>query len=479
MAESSDQDENLTLPSIFVGTVTAAVGFLYSRLLHQSIVLLWESLPRYLAAMTATATIATNANILNPVYFIPAMLTTGGLVIGLLSARFPDTFMVSDFVTAFSKRRPTKLPSSKLNLLPLLGMSLLTSAFGFSKGPEAPMVCAGGLIGASMARFIFGDEDDNDLKKRRHQDTLAFAGAAGTLTAFMGIPIAGSIFALEMIRPNEGLRQGEKSLPPSVIASLAALFLLRGVLSPTTLVGGHFSYGTLGDIQGRTLLSVAVGAGLGGALVGTAFHRIVSGLKKVFWYPNKTSSGPRRTIIVKTIIGLMVGCLGIFYPQVLLFGEGSLQSMIDGQVTAFSATSHGFAQLISKHALVNPHIPFASWTAGLQIFVAKFFAIALTAAGKFPGGIIFPLFYAAAPLAHAFTNVLPSGVLPIAVMCLMSATQASATRTPLASALILSLTASSQTDLSVMLPATLVASYLSVYLSRKFSRKAYFDYDEE
>ena len=47
------------------------------------------------------------------------------------------------------------------HLLPLLLLSLVTSTFGFSVGPEAPMVCAGGLIGASLSRRFYGSSLKN------------------------------------------------------------------------------------------------------------------------------------------------------------------------------------------------------------------------------------------------------------------------------------------------------------------------------
>jgi H+/Cl- antiporter ClcA len=72
-----------------------------------------------------------------------------------------------------------------------------------------------------------------------------------------------------------------------------------------------------------------------------------------------------------------------------------------------------------------------------------------------------------------------SHLIPVAAMCTMSATQASATRTPLASALILAMTASGSTDLSVLLTPLLISSYLSIYVSNLLSKKSYFHYREE
>jgi H+/Cl- antiporter ClcA len=457
--------------SIAVGVITAAMGFLYGKVLGLSVSTIWSTVPSLLLQKMGS---------INPTLFITGTCTLGGLMMGILSSKLSSTFAVSDFVSAFSQVPADTLPSSKVHLLPLLLLSLVTSSFGFSVGPEAPMVCAGALVGASLAKYWYGK--DGALSKSR-QETLAYAGAAGALTAFMGIPIAGSIFALELTRSNAGISQaGDKALSPSILASVAALAVIRGLLVPSKTVGGHFSYGAVGALSGRAMMTTAVVCGVGGALVGTVFHKLVSQLKDVAWPSSSGGKGKislKRQVLVKTVIGLLVGIISSNYPQTLFWGEGSLQCMLDGQATAFGATKHGLSDILTSASKVNPSLPFSSAAAAFQVGLAKLFAIALACAGKFPGGIIFPLFFAAAPMAHASCAYLGlQQVLPVAVMCLMAATQASVTRTPLATALILSLTASASTELSAMLPACLVSSYLGVYLSQQLSRNSYFHYNE-
>lgn len=467
---SIDKKGDRILPaSIAVGAITAAMGFMYGKVLGLAVNTIWTTLPNLILEKTGT---------LNPAYFITGVCSMGGLLMGLLSLKFNAAFTVADFVSAFSSAPTETLPSSGKNLLPLLLLSLVTSSFGFSVGPEAPMVCAGALIGASLSRKWYGREDTD--KSRRQQEILAYAGAAGALTAFMGIPIAGSIFALELTRSNAGLsKAGGKALSPAVLSSIAALVLIRGILAPTASVGGHFTYGTIGTLSGRAMMVTSVACGVGGALIGTMFHKLVHLMKKVAWRTKNKSESPwKRQLLVKSLIGLIVGIISTSYPQTLFWGEGSLQTVIDGQQTAFGTTKHGLSEVLTSAAIVNPSVPFANAAAAAQVGVAKLVAIALACAGKFPGGIIFPLFFAAAPIAHAFSSLLGPSLVPVAVFSLMAATQASVTRTPLATALILSLTASATTELSAMLPACLVSSYLGVYISREISKKSYFSYNE-
>ena len=51
------------------------------------------------------------------------------------------------------------------------------------------------------------------------------------------------------------------------------------------------------------------------------------------------------------------------------------------------------------------------------------------------------------------------------------------TTSPLATVFILTLSAARNTELSVMLPSCLIASYLGVFSSRLLSEKSYFSYN--
>lgn len=493
-AESDDEISKIVPASAAVGIITAAMGFIYGKALGWSVSTLWKKLPNIISTKFSCL-------VINPLYYITGVCTIGGLLVGCISSTFKSkSFTVAEFVSVFSastsqttKNENTRiLPRSRDSLFPLLLLSLLTSTFGFSVGPEAPMVCAGALVGASLARkwYKIEAEVDGGNDYYRAQKILAYAGAAGALTAFMGIPFAGSIFALELTRSNAGLTSAANgALSPAVVASIAAIILIRGILVPGKAIGGHFAYGSIGFLSGRAMIITALASGVGGAIIGTIFHKLVKILKSILWQPNNVNKKNipakkiirTREVLVKTIVGLFVGLLSSFYPQTMFWGEGSLQCMIDGQKTAFLATRHGLPNALTNIANVNPSLPFNNAYEAMQVGIVKLLSIALACAGKFPGGIIFPLFFSAAPIAHALGFVLggtANSLVPVMVMCLMAATQASVTRTPLATVLILSLSASATTELSIMLPACLVASYTGVWVSELLSKNTYFQYSE-
>lgn len=86
---------------------------------------------------------------------MPAVCTLGGALVGLLAANLRSTTM-PDFIG--TQNGQLSLPGIG-TLGPLLLLSLLTSTFGFSVGPEAPMVIAGALVGSAFSHRLFGAEE--------------------------------------------------------------------------------------------------------------------------------------------------------------------------------------------------------------------------------------------------------------------------------------------------------------------------------
>ena len=419
----------------------------------------------------------------------------------LSTLAFPNLFSAHDYVHILSRSEdsPSKVdefPSARRHLLPVLLLSLLTSISGFSLGPEAPMVTAGGLVGVSLARKYLQStsKSNSDEESASIEETLAYAGAAGTLTGFMNVPLAGPIFAMEMVGRDAGIAPfAAKSWSAAVAASLAGMVMVRGLLVPGASIGGHFTYGAkaaVGSLTGGETILASLGCGVGGAVVGALFHKTIASLKSVLWPAKSTTTKSQEkkypAIAKKLLVAVSIGLLSMLYPQTMFWGEGSLQCAVDGQCTPFAATPHGIPTMMMQFARVNPNLPFASGLDALQVGGAKFLAIALASAGGFPGGVIFPLLSSGASLAHALVASLQSWmpaassslVAALMVMSFMSATLTSITRTPLATVLIVAMTASGVTPLSVLLPGALLASYVSVWVSERLSTNSFFSYSD-
>jgi H+/Cl- antiporter ClcA len=352
--------------SIAAATTTAAMGLVYSQMLAVTRHLLWKTLP----AVLLIHDFGVVNEFINPFYFISAMLTTGGFLVGVLSSMMTSrndiVIRATDFVSATQAADEMLHPSS---ILPLLLLSLVTSAFGFSLSPEVAMIYAGGLVGATLSRRWFGTTGTKatPIKATAAADPiattrfLARAGAAGALASFVGLPIAASILALEiMIRPSSsssaaalsrgggggGASRGKAlSETASVVVGLV---LLRAFFIN---MAGSNSYG---DISGRAIMGTALLSSVMGAGLGAAFRKTVSFLQPLVWpigsnnstdessITKKAESSWKRIVAVKTAIGLFVGILSIYYPQTLFSGQEGLQTAIDGQRTSMMAISNKY-----------------------------------------------------------------------------------------------------------------------------------------
>ncbi|KAL7542472.1 hypothetical protein ACHAXR_011818 [Thalassiosira sp. AJA248-18] len=487
---------------MIVGVVASLIGYLYSKCMKTGFNLLWNTIPSVLfGGGNPSSRLCELLHQYPAAYIVLTMTLGGGLVATLSTLKFPNLFSAHDYVHILSRSEDDEstvdeFPQAR-TIFPVLLLSLLMSISGFSLGPEAPMVTAGGLVGVSIARkyIQYASKNGSVKKSSAIKEKLAFAGAAGTLTGFMNVPLAGPIFALEMVGRDAGISSlAAKSWTAALAASFTGMVFVRGGLVPNLGLGGHFTYGAkaaVGTLTGRDMVVASLGCGVGGAIVGTCFHKTVSFLKSVMWPAKSSSSNDQakkyQVIAKKTLVALAIGLLSTLYPQTMFWGEGSLQCAVDGQCTPFSATPHGIPSIMTQQlSRVNPNQPFTSGMAALQVGMAKFMAIALASAGGFPGGVIFPLLSNGASLGNALVSALSpvmslassSLVAPLMVMSFMAATLTSITRTPLATVLILALSASGMTQLSVLLPGVLMASYISVWVSEMLSNESFFSYSK-
>eukprot|EP00986_Skeletonema_menzelii_P000430 scaffold128_cov140-Skeletonema_menzelii.AAC.6 len=496
---SSSTSDNATSPTqeteapasitMIVGIASALVGYLYCKCLKIGFDLLWRQFP----SSNLSKAIPASKHIL-------CIMTLGGAIVATLSTLlFPTLFSAHDYVHVLSEEsdgddndtnKMDKFPGVK-KMFPLLGLSLLTSISGFSLGPEAPMVGAGSLVGVNLGRrYIKSKEksgDNSGINASKLEETFAYAGAAGALTGALNFPLAGPIFALEFTSRRAGLAGAAgKNWDAVMLASFAGMAVIRGLLAPTAHIGGHFTYrkAAIGLLHGREMVLAGLGVGVCGAVVGTCFHKSVSLLKNAIWSKKESS----RAVVIgkKVLLAMLIGYISTLFPQTMFWGEPSMQCMVDGQCTPFSATPHGIPAAMMQAARVNPNEPFASGSAALQVGLAKFSAIALASAAKFPGGVIFPLLSNGASLGHALVSalgpILPTAtsslVSPMMIMSFMASLLTSITRTPAASVLILAFTASGITPLSALLPGALMASYVSVWVSERLSKDSFFSYSE-
>ncbi|OGR24386.1 MAG: chloride channel protein, partial [Desulfobacterales bacterium RIFOXYA12_FULL_46_15] len=203
--------------------------------------------------------------------------------------------------------------------------SFLTIGSGGSAGPEAPVVMSGSAIGSNIAKFL----QLND----RQRTTLVGCGTAGAIAAIFNAPIAGLVFAIEVIL-------GEwkfVNIIPIAIAAVAGAQVSQSIIPENVLFTHHpFDVGFSDILPSLCLALIA-------ALVSVLFTKVL----------RQTGTLAKKTFFpfwIRAVMGgSVVGLIGIFFPVVLGEGYHYIQSMISGgfSLGLFLSFAAVFAKIIA------------------------------------------------------------------------------------------------------------------------------------
>jgi CIC family chloride channel protein len=241
-----------------------------------------------------------------------------------------------------------------LPLVRLLNVAMagLVLAFGGSVGPEGPMVQLGAVAG-SWSGQRFG------LTKANLQ-TVVRAGAAAGIAAGFRSPAGAVLLTLEVF----GARFDQDL---SAIAIAAGI----GYITRTAILGDEYPFRPPIDVHQVPLLGLLLVVplmGFAGAPIGHLFIRMFDGFKAMF---------PKRwPLAVKVGFGgLLVGVIGIWFPQVLSAGYP-----VVGQSITTGMAVHLFVILLLMK-MVATSITFGSGAVG------GLFAPTLTIGALFGGAV--------------------------------------------------------------------------------------------
>jgi H+/Cl- antiporter ClcA len=276
----------------------------------------------------------------------------------------------------------------------LLG-TLITHLFGGSAGREGTALQMGGGIAAAFARFLKLDAASTRL--------LLMAGVAAGFGSIFGTPIAGTVFALEVLVIG---RMQYDALIPCFISSMVADWACRAWgISHTHYHVDVANAGLQPDFRlfAKVVLA-AVAFGLAGALFSWCSHRLTGGFKRII----------KRAELRPVAGGLLV--IGLFFlagtPDYL--GLGVIANRPDA--ITLPAMFHSTA------------IPASAW-----IWKLAFTVVTLSAG--FKGGEVTPLFFIGAGLGNSLGIAMGAPVDLFAALGFV-AIFAGATNTPLASTLL-------------------------------------------
>ena len=388
-----------------------------------------EALEAFLYRADGTEMIHTAAADL-PWYVLLAIPTIGGLIVGLILHRFtPDGRVraVADVIEGAALRDGRVETRAGLASA---AASLITLSSGGSSGREGPVVHLAAVISTKVSRWIKADGITG-------RDLLGCAVAAAVSASF-NAPIAGALFALEVVLRHFAVH----AFAPIVIAAVAGTVINRLEYGGVT----EFTLAQPGALQFYIELPAFLILGLVSGLVAVAL------MKAIFFAEDMGNHLQARTGLPRWLrpacSGLMLGALAIFFPHIIGVGYETTSLALTGQLALHEA------------------IVFA---------VLKVVAVAITMGGRMGGGVFSPALMVGALTGLAFgliaTAIFPdvSGSYTLYALAGMGAVAAAVLGAPISTTLIVfELTGDWQTGLAVMVAVSLSTALASRLVDRSF-----------
>jgi len=294
---------------------------------------------------------------------------------------------------------------------------------GGSVGREGPIVQISSSLASSIGQIF--------RIKERGMRTLVAAGAGAGIGGTFNAPIAGALFAVEILLGEFGVF----SFSPIIIASVISTLTSR-------LIIGDFSAFT---VPKYTLISVwEIGPyillGIISGLVAIIFIKIL------YFFEDRFDSIRLHPLIKPVLGGLLIGAIGLGFPQLFGVGYDSIDACLQNQL--------GF------------------WLAFILVFV-KILSTSLTLGSGGSGGIFAPSLFLGAMTGNfvgsIFHNFFPSSISSPGAFSLvgMGAVVAAATHAPITAIIIIfELTNDYKIILPLML-SSIIASFLAVGIHKE------------
>ncbi len=242
-------------------------------------------------------------------YYVIIIPALGGIVVGLLVYFFaretkghgvPEVMLA--VATGGSKIRPRVAAMKAL-------VSSICIGSGGSVGREGPIVQISSALGSTLGQLFKLSED-----KRR---ILIACGAAGGIAATFNAPLAGIFFALEVILREYGTRY----FSSVVLSAVAATVISR------TFLGNNPAFITI-PYQLLSSWHVLFYFVLGfiAAITGWIFIKLLYKCEDIF-------DAIRIPSFIKPALGgLIIGLIGLYFPQVFGVGYESIEKTLNGQM---------------------------------------------------------------------------------------------------------------------------------------------------
>ena len=288
---------------------------------------------------------------------LPLIPMAGMVLLIPLSLRYPGEINGYSF-TQFLRKVNLEGGYIKARTIVLKILSTaLTIGTGNSAGVEGPIAAIGGAAGSQVGKFF-------RVSGSRMKVYIA-AGAAGGIAGMFNAPLAGIFFASEIVL----LGTFEiSSFAALVIASALSTVVTRAYYgaTPAFPIPHYEMVNPFVEMPLYSLMAVIVG------LI-AVFH-----IKIFYWVRDKYEILPIHPQLKPITGAFLIGCIAIFYPQVMGDGYTFLESVLNGE---------GAVLLL------------------LALVFLKIFATAITLGSGGAGGVFAPALFIGAMIGGCFGNI--------------------------------------------------------------------------
>ncbi|MDQ6961305.1 MAG: chloride channel protein [Mariprofundaceae bacterium] len=340
----------LGLLSIIIGLL-AGYGALMIRYSIEWISAFWTGSTSWSAVLHST-----------PWYFFIIAPTCGGLLVGCINRWWLDTKqtrLISGVLEALSEQ------GGKINIRKATGETLaniIAVGSGASMGREAPTVGLGAAISSVAGQWLHLSE--------QQMRTLIGCGVAAGIAASFNAPIAGVLFALEVILADYAIA----TFSPIVLSAVIATVVTRAELGNISmLVIPQYRLVSGWEIPAYCLLGVFCG------LLATLMIHRMHALRLAF------ARFVHQPFLRPAAAGLLLGVCALVIPEVMSIGSHVLNDLLLEN---------------SQSLLFDSSMPLIIFL--LLLLVMKIITSMLCAAGGFGGGMIGPSVFIGATVGAIF-----------------------------------------------------------------------------
>jgi chloride channel protein, CIC family len=386
--------------SVLVGLVAGLGAVFFDFLLHQALHFFIHMPIDYLDPDPDLVNTAAELIVPTISWWIIPIATLGGLASGLLVflvAPEAEGHGTDAMIESFHLRGG--FVRKRAPIVKLIA-SALTIGTGGSAGKEGPIAQIGSGFGSILATLL--------KLKPRERRLLLLAGAAGGIGAIFQAPLGAALFVPGVLYRDTEYES--EAILPCIISSIVAHAVFSQVFGRNAL----FTPGVVNFDMPVELLPYAI-FGVVCAAVGYLYIKIFYGMRDHFF--NKI---PIPRMFKPAIGAFLLGCVAVFYPQIIDGGYVWIEAALDGKMFWETMLALVFMKIVATSFTISSGG--SGGVFGPSVFIGAMLGGAFGFLGHqmFPGIVVNPNSFVLVGMGGFFAGVAKVPISSVIMACEMS-----------------------------------------------------------